>query len=66
MDLNVRAFRTVHAALSEQSAPSKRIEASRKGGLKGGVVRSKAISKERRREIAVNASKARWKKELDA
>jgi len=61
MDLNVRAFRTVQAALSEESAPSKRKQSSRKGGLRGGPARAKSISPARRSEIARAASKARWK-----
>jgi len=60
MDLNVRAFRTVQAALSEELAPSKRKQSSRKGGLRGGPARAKSISPARRSEIARKASKARW------
>jgi hypothetical protein len=61
MDLNVRAFRTVQAALSEPVAPNKRRQSSRKGGLRGGPARAKAVSPERRKEIALKASAARWK-----
>jgi len=60
MDMNVRAFRTVQAALGEQGAPSKRTQSSRKGGLRGGPARAKSISAERRKEIARKASNARW------
>lgn len=60
MDLNVRAFRTVQAALSEASAPNERKQSSRKGGLRGGPARASAISPERRKEIARKASAARW------
>jgi hypothetical protein len=64
VDMNVRAFRVVQAATSEQTEqitdPKKM--AARKGGLAGGVSRAKSISAERRREIARIASKARWKK----
>ena len=35
----------------------------RLGGLKGGVVRAKNLSPERRREIARKAAEARYKKE---
>jgi len=62
MDLNVRAFRTVQAALSEQTAPDKRKESSRKGGQLGGPLRAKSISAQRRTEIARKASRARWSK----
>jgi hypothetical protein len=63
MDLNVRAFRTVQAAISGPSSPADAKKASsRKGGLKGGRARASAISAERRHEIAQKASKARWAK----
>ena len=62
MDLNVRAFRTVQAALAEPAEPDKRKEAARKGGLLGGPSRARSVSAKRRREIAVQASAVRWKK----
>jgi len=62
MDLNVRAFRTVQAALSEPSAPDRRKQSARKGGLAGGPSRAKSISAKRRTEIARKASAARWNK----
>jgi hypothetical protein len=34
----------------------------RRGGLKGGPARAKALSKKRRSEIARKAAEARWKK----
>jgi hypothetical protein len=34
----------------------------KKSGAKGGRARSKSLSAKRRREIASNASKARWEK----
>jgi hypothetical protein len=37
-------------------------EANRKGGLKGGKARAKALSPEKRKEIAEKAANARWKK----
>lgn len=63
MDLNVRAFRTVQAALTESPSPNKLTERARKGGKKGGVARRESLSGERRREIAITANKARWKKQ---
>ncbi len=36
----------------------------RLGGLKGGPARAKKLSRKRRSEIARNAVKARWKKEM--
>lgn len=64
MDLNMRAFRTVQAATSEQETPtvSLKILSARKGGLIGGPSRAKSISAARRREIARAASDARWHK----
>lgn len=65
MDVNVRAFRVVQEAVNVESSPhheNKKQQAARLGGLKGGPSRAKSISAERRREIARNASKARWKK----
>lgn len=63
MDLNVRAFRTVQAALSEPVLPDKRKAASSKGGQRGGPSRARSVSAERRREIAQMASASRWKKQ---
>ncbi len=37
-------------------------EANRKGGLKGGKARAKALSPEKRAEIAKKAASSRWKK----
>lgn len=63
MDLNVRAFRTVHEALKEHPTEQDRKKAaSRRGGLVGGPARAVSISAERRIEIAKKASRARWKK----
>jgi hypothetical protein len=62
MDVNVRAFRVVQAALSDHKEPDARKVAARKGGLVGGPSRARSISAERRREIAKAASKARWAK----
>lgn len=66
MDLNVRAFRTVQAALAEPVQPSKRKEAARKGGLAGGLARARTLSKRRRKEIALAGSKARWSRNAPA
>jgi len=60
VDVNVRAFRVVQAALSEKTEPDARKVAARKGGLVGGPSRAKSISPARRREIAKQASRVRW------
>jgi hypothetical protein len=62
MDVNVRAFRVVQAALAERTEPDARKVAARKGGLVGGPSRARSISAKRRSEIAQKASKARWAK----
>lgn len=63
MDVNVRAFRVVQEAISEESPVSKEKKlASQKGGLIGGPSRAKSISRDRRVEIARKASRARWQK----
>jgi hypothetical protein len=64
MDMNVRAFRTVQAALSEPVAPDKRKAAARKGGLLGGRSRANSLSAARRKEIAEQGSAARWKRRI--
>jgi hypothetical protein len=38
------------------------VELGRLGGKKGGVARAAKLSPERRKEIALKASKARWEK----
>jgi len=38
------------------------VELGRLGGLKGGKARAKALSKTKRKQIAQNAARARWKK----
>jgi len=62
MDLNVRAFRTVQAALAEPAEPDKKKQAARKGGLLGGQSRARSLSAARRKEIAKQGSAARWKR----
>lgn len=63
MDINVRAFRVVQQATSDNPiTDNSKKDAARKGGLAGGPSRAKAISRERRVEIARKASAARWSK----
>lgn len=65
MDLNVRAFRVVQAAISEHTENTEiesKKAAARKGGLAGGPSRARSMSAKRRREIARAASNARWHK----
>jgi len=60
VDVNVRAFRVVQAAISEPEEPNARKDAARKGGLVGGPSRAKSLSAERRTQIAKKANRARW------
>jgi hypothetical protein len=65
MDINVRAFRVVQAALAEPKEPTTvdaKKASARKGGLIGGPSRARSIAPERRTEIARKASTARWSK----
>lgn len=63
MDVNVRAFQFVQRAIGELAPQTPKQASARKGGLKGGPARAKAISPARRAEIARKASAARWNKE---
>ena len=46
---------------SPEEKLSYRVKAGRKGGKKGGKVRSGSLSKKRKSEIAKKAARARWK-----
>lgn len=46
----------------EDKKPLEGKEYAQKGGLKGGVARAKALSPEKRSEIARKAAKKRWTK----
>jgi hypothetical protein len=63
-DFTQVAFDVVQRATGEVTAPapSKKQESGRKGGLKGGKERAITLTSSRRREIAVKAAQARWKK----
>ncbi len=64
------ALRVVEAAIGETLHPKPRkrrknphaVALGRKGGLKGGVIRAKNLSPERRSRIARAAALARWEK----
>jgi len=64
MDLNVNAFRIVNTLTTEKK-DDKRSSASRIGGVVGGPARARKLTAERRREIAVKANRARWKRKED-
>ncbi|HWC60929.1 MAG TPA: hypothetical protein VHC44_14630 [Verrucomicrobiae bacterium] len=64
-DLNQTAFSIVQQVTAE--APVKNpaaVALGRLGGLKGGKARAKALSPEKRKEIAQKAAQKRWR-ELD-
>ncbi len=48
--------------IEDTPAPSK-AESSKKGGLKGGVARARALAPEERHRIAQKAAATRWKKD---
>lgn len=41
------------------------VESGRKGGLKGGAIRAQNLSVQKRKAIATNAAKTRWKVEVE-
>lgn len=64
-DTNKRAKSIVDIATGDQPTISDEIRLAaaalgRKGGLKGGPARAKALTSKRRSEIAKKAAKARW------
>jgi len=61
MDLNIRAFDIVRKLSGERSDPP-RSAAAKRAGLIGGQARAKALTPERRKEIADKAIRTRWKK----
>lgn len=62
MDLNTNAFRIVQS-LASGNERGERSVTGRAGGLKGGPARAARLSSEERRQIAKNASQARWARE---
>ena len=47
----------------EDQEPTEKAEGQRRGGLKGGKARARALTPEQRSEIARLAAEARWKKD---
>lgn len=64
MDLNANAFRIVQQ-LTTENKDTKRSVAGRAGGNIGGPARALKLTPEQRREIAVKANRARWKRKED-
>jgi hypothetical protein len=58
----VRVMRIATGEETEELQDSAAKEYMRRGGLKGGKARAKALSSEKRSEIAKRAAKARWAK----
>ena len=63
-DLNRLAAAIVGDATDETppEPENRKAQAGRTGGLKGGAIRAKKLSPERRSEIARTAAQARWKR----
>ncbi|MGB6943398.1 MAG: hypothetical protein WBE37_13440 [Bryobacteraceae bacterium] len=61
MDLNVNAFRIVNTITTEKK-DDKRSSAASAGGAVGGPARARKLTAEQRREIAIKANKARWRR----
>lgn len=71
-DINVNAFEILEAVIQQtEEKPKKKksddeknpaaVALGRLGGLKGGKARADSLTKEKRRDIALKAAKARWK-----
>ena len=69
-DINLIAARVVEISTGEPLKSSEKnaaaVSLGRLGGLKGGKARNERLSPERRREIASNAARKRWKEKHDA
>jgi hypothetical protein len=63
MDLNSNAFRIVNTITTEKK-DDKRSSAARAAGVVGGPARARKLTAEQRREIALKANRARWKKKV--
>lgn len=61
MDANQLAADILRAATEEPGKNPAAVALGRKGGLKGGKARAKALSPAKRAQIARKAAKARWK-----
>ena len=62
VDVNVNSFRIVRSLTDDNKEESPRLRRARTAGKLGGPARAAALSSERRREISVNAVRARWAK----
>lgn len=64
-DLNERAFSIVQqltGELPKTDPGAGKKPSARKGGLRGGKARAKALTEDERKEIARTAASARWRK----
>lgn len=57
MDINTIAYRVVQQAIG--AVPKKSVKRAKAGKL-GGIARAKSVSKQKRRQIALNANRKRW------
>lgn len=58
----VRVMRIATGEIEDETPAKQGKEYARKGGLKGGAARAKALTPRQRAEIARIAAEARWKK----
>jgi hypothetical protein len=61
MSVKVMRIATGEEEEEEEEETTSPSEPGRKGGIKGGPARARALSPERRKEIAKQAAKTRWK-----
>jgi hypothetical protein len=60
VDINTNAYRIVESLTEEIKEDKRRSAASRRAGQVGGPARARSLTGERRREIALAGSRARW------
>ncbi|MGO9172780.1 MAG: histone H1 [Rhodomicrobium sp.] len=63
VDISTGDIEDVELAPEKQGKDPAAVSLGRRGGLKGGKARAKALSSSERREIAQRAAQARWKKD---
>jgi hypothetical protein len=63
VDISVGEIEEVASTPVSPAKDPAAVSLGRRGGLKGGLARAKALSPSERREIAQRAARARWKKD---
>jgi hypothetical protein len=62
----VHVMRIATGQIEEKTPASEGKEHARRGGIKGGKERAKALSGEQRKAIAKKAASARWRQKVDS